>query len=48
VRYIFVKGDADIPPLINYINDKLQNYSGVDLKILTSRVTSLEHLEKDI
>jgi hypothetical protein len=48
VRYIFVKQDADIPPLINYINDNLQNYSAVDLKILMSRVTSLEHLEKDI
>ena len=48
VRYIFVKQDADIPPLIDFINAKLQNYSAVDLKILFSRITSLEHLDKDI
>ena len=30
------------------MNDKLQHHSAIDLKILTSRVTSLEHLEKDI
>ena len=48
VRYIFVKQDADIPQLIDFIHAKLQNYSGVDLKILMSRVTSLEHLERDI
>ena len=48
IRYIFVDTDADIPPIINFINEKLQHYSGVDLKILSSRVTSLEHLKKDI
>jgi hypothetical protein len=48
IRYIFVKTDADIPPVVNFINEKLQSYSAVDLKILTSRVTSLEYLEKDI
>lgn len=48
VRYIFVKQDSDIPPLINYMNDKLQHHSAVDLKILMSRVISLEHLEKDV
>lgn len=48
IRYIFVKTDADIPPVINFINDKLQSYTAVDLKILTSRVTSLEYLGKDI
>jgi len=48
IRYIFVKTDADIPPIINFMNEKLQSYSAVDLKILTSRVTSLEYLEKDI
>ena len=48
IRYIFVKTDADIPPLINFMNDKLQHFPSVELKILSSRVTSLEYLARDV
>lgn len=48
VRYIFVKCDADIPALVNFINEKLDKYPSADLKILTTRITSLEHIERDM
>jgi hypothetical protein len=48
VRYIFVKEDADILPLFDYIQFDLKSCHADDRKILSSRVISLEHLKKDI
>lgn len=48
VRYIFVPIDADIPPLVDFINSHLGQYSHTDIKILTSRITSLEHIQGDL
>ncbi len=48
VRYIFVKSDSDIPRLVDYINQKLERHSSRHLKILTTRITSLEHIDKDV
>ena len=48
IRYIFVKTDNDIANIINFIQKELDNYPGVDQKILLSRVVSLESLQKDI
>ncbi len=48
VRYIFVPNDADIPPLVDFINSHLAQYSLADIKILTSRITSLEHIQGDM
>jgi len=48
IKYIFVKTDNDIANIINFIQKELDNYPGVDLKILMSRVVSLESLQKDI
>ncbi|VVE66968.1 hypothetical protein PCA31118_02423 [Pandoraea captiosa] len=48
VRYIFVKADADIPNIINFIQEKLDHYPGADQKVLMSRVVSLESLSEDL
>jgi len=48
VKYIFVKNDSDIPDMINFIQTELEHYSGVDLKILMSRVISLESIQDDL
>jgi hypothetical protein len=47
VRYIFVKSDADIPSVMTFMETNLKHHSSADLKILLSRVTSLESLRRD-
>lgn len=48
VKYIFVKKDSDIPEIINFIQSELDHYSNSDIKILMSRVISLESISSDI
>ena len=48
IKYIFVKSDSDIPNIVNFIQSELDNYPGVDQKILMSRVVSLESLHQDL
>jgi hypothetical protein len=48
IRYIFVSNDRCIPRLANFIHTDLVGFSDDDRKILTSRITSLEHLKKDL
>ncbi|HEY0842611.1 abortive infection system antitoxin AbiGi family protein [Methylotenera sp.] len=48
IRYVFVKSDADIPDIVNFIQVELDQYPGVDQKILMSRVVSLESLSADL
>tara|TARA_R110000868_G_scaffold391396_1_gene661354 strand:+ start:647 stop:1291 length:645 start_codon:yes stop_codon:yes gene_type:complete len=48
IKYIFVKSDADIPDLINFIQSEMDDYPGADLKVLMSRVTSLESISRDV
>ncbi len=48
VRYIFVKSDSDIPEMINFIQSSLDHFSNVDLKILMSRIISLESISEDL
>lgn len=48
IRYIFVKTDADIPDIVNFIQAELDMYPGVDQKILMSRIVSLEGLSQDV
>lgn len=48
IKYIFVKSDSDIPSLVDYINITLGSFPHNDLKILQSRITSLETLRSDI
>jgi hypothetical protein len=48
IKYIFVKSDTDIPGIINFIQTELDHYPSADLKLLMSRVTSLESIRNDI
>lgn len=48
VKYIFVKNDSDIPDMINFIQTDLDHYPSADLKVLMSRVISLESIQLDM
>jgi len=48
VKYIFVKNDGDIPSLVDHINESLGMYPLNDLKILQSRIVSLDTLKQDL
>lgn len=48
IKYLFVKSDSDIPDLINFIQVELDHYSSSDIKILMSRVVSLETISSDM
>lgn len=48
VKYIFVKSDADIPDVVNFIQSELDYYPGADQKILMTRVVSLDGLNDDL
>ena len=48
IVYIFVKSDSDIPIVVDYIQTELGDFSGNDLKILVSRVTSTESISVDL
>jgi len=48
VKYIFVKNDADIPDIINFIQNDLDLNLAADLKVLMSRVVSLESIQGDL
>ena len=48
IKYIFVKNDSDIPSIVDFINHNLAHYSANDLKILNSRIISLDAVETDL
>jgi hypothetical protein len=48
VKYIFVKTDSDIPAIVDFIQANLDKYPAADLKILVSRIVSLESLHTDL
>lgn len=48
IKYLFVKSDSDIPDLINFIQTELDHFSNSDVKILMSRVVSLETISSDM
>ena len=48
IRHVFVPTDADIPRVLDFILKGLERYSMAELKILMSRVTSLETVTRDI
>lgn len=48
IKYIFVNSDSDIPRIMNFIQNDMDKNLAVDLKILMSRVVSLESLSLDI
>lgn len=48
IKYIFVKRDSDIPDIINFIQAELDHHPSSEIKVLLSRVTSLESISRDI
>ncbi|WP_155697885.1 abortive infection system antitoxin AbiGi family protein [Aliivibrio fischeri] len=48
IKYLFVKTDSDIPELVNFIQTKLDHYPSHDVKILLSRIISLETISRDL
>jgi hypothetical protein len=48
IQYIFVPNDNDIPSLVDFINEKMGSHSLNSLKILQSRIVSLEKLSLDM
>jgi hypothetical protein len=48
VIYVFVPTDADIPALVDFMTLNLAHLSVADMKILTTRITSLETLNRDM
>jgi len=48
IRYIFVEKDSDIPSIMNFIQADLDGHSAAALKILSSRVLSLESFGGDL
>ncbi|PWQ95415.1 abortive infection system antitoxin AbiGi family protein [Leucothrix pacifica] len=48
VSYVFVPKDSDIPNIINFMQNQLDHYPSADLKILFSRVISLESIRRDM
>ncbi len=48
IRYIFVPTDADIPLIMNFLQIHLDHLPNADLKVLMSRVTSLESVSSDV
>lgn len=48
IKYLFVKTDNDIPNLVNYIQSELDEYPSHDVKILLSRIISLETISRDL
>jgi len=48
IKYIFVKRDSDIPEIINFIQAELDQHPSSDIKVLMSRVTSLESISSDL
>ncbi|SAM35121.1 abortive infection system antitoxin AbiGi family protein [Pseudomonas sp. 1 R 17] len=48
VKYIFVPTDSEIPAVMNFIQAELDYFPNADLKILMSRVISLESISFDM
>jgi len=48
IKYLFVKSDSDIPSLINFIQSELDHFTSAEVKILMSRVVSLETIRSDM
>lgn len=48
VKYIFVKSDNEIPTIVDFIQNNLDRFPLNDIKILTSRIISLETIARDL
>lgn len=48
IKYLFVKSDSDIPFLVNFIQTEMDEYSSHHVKVLLSRIISLETISRDL
>lgn len=48
VAFVFVPKDSDIPNVINFMQLELDHYPNADLKVLFSRVISIESINRNI
>lgn len=48
IKYIFLRSDSEIPALVDYINSALGHCTVADMKILSSRIVSLESIRNDL
>lgn len=48
IKYIFVKKDSEIPSIFDFIQTNMASFPLTDIKILISRITSLETVTKDL
>jgi hypothetical protein len=48
IRYVFVREDGEIPTLVDFIDQKMGRHPQDDLKILKTRITSLETISQDL
>jgi hypothetical protein len=48
VSFVFVPKDSDIPNIINFMQSELDHYPSADLKVLFSRVISIESVNENI
>lgn len=48
IKYIFLRSDSEIPALVDYINSALEHCTVADMKILSSRIVSLESIRNDL
>lgn len=48
IKYIFVKQDSDIPIIFDFIHTALSSHSHKEIKILSSRITSLNIVSRDV
>ena len=48
IKYIFVKSDSEIPDLVDFINTQLGHFPHNDIKLLTTRILSLDTISADL
>ena len=48
IKYVFVPRDSDIPEMVNFIQVELDDHPSSDVKLLMSRITSLESIGRDL
>jgi hypothetical protein len=48
ISYIFVESDSDIPELVNFIQMEMDEFTGKEVKILLTRIVSMETIKRDL
>ncbi|MCC5888855.1 MAG: hypothetical protein JJT88_20640 [Gammaproteobacteria bacterium] len=48
IKYIFIASDSDIPRIVDFIETKMGKFPHNDIKVLNTRIISLDTIEKDL